>query len=369
MISKVIKFGNYKYDYIYGSNILSKLNEVPLIKELEQFLIIADEDVPSDIINQVEMGINKIGKTNLLRFPGGEENKNLDVVHQLANRAVFQGANRRTGVIAIGGGLTGNVAGMVAALMFRGLPLIHIPTTLMSATDSVLSLKQAVNLKGGKNLVGQFYAPSLIFTDFDVFKTLSIRDIQSGLCELIKNLLAIAPEYIETIGDLLKTDNNYSTEEYSQFLEFCILAKTSVMEQDPYEKNEGLALEYGHTIGHALELASQGKYRHGECVAFGMLCEAKISQRIGLLSEKEVYLHRVLFDKIGVAIKPEMSVYDSIIHYLKFDNKKGYRSNDDNYIGMVLLKQLGEVNQENNLQLTLVESEICFDVLKEELSS
>ncbi|ARU60395.1 hypothetical protein CBW65_04420 [Tumebacillus avium] len=362
-----VQFGEYKYDFYYGEHILQDIVSIPSLARLEQLVIIADDQVPESIVCDVENSLRSAFNTHVLRFPAGEKHKDLTTVAKLADDVIESGANRKTGIIAVGGGLTGNVAGMVACLLFRGLPLIHIPTTLMAASDSVLSLKQAVNMNRGKNLMGQFYEPLFVYSEIKYLKSLPIRDIQSGLCELVKNLLAIKPDQIGRFIKILREDNVYTTEQYEEFIDFCIEAKTSVMCNDPYERHEGLALEYGHTIGHALELACKGEYRHGECVAFGMSSAAKISQRLGLLTQEEVDVHIELLERIGVRINPDPELFETIKYYIKNDNKKGYRSSHPDKSGFVLLNGLGHVNIESNSYITLVDDEIIFDVLKEQL--
>lgn len=365
--SRIVQFDEYKYNYIYGEHILEELGQIPLIQQFEQFIIIADDKIPTIIVSETDNSLKFIAKTQTLRFPAGEQNKSLITVSRLAEEAIKLGATRKTAIVAVGGGLTGNVAGMLAALLFRGLPLIHIPTTLMAASDSVLSLKQAVNLDQGKNLIGQYYAPLLVYTDIQFLKILPAREIQSGLCELIKNLLVIKPDCINHFLQILRPTNQYSSSEYEEFINFCILTKTSVMKDDPFERNKGLGLEYGHTIGHALELACYGEFRHGECVAFGMMCAAKVSQNLGFLTQQEVDLHLELLQRIGVSVTPNKYLFDRILSFIQNDNKRGYCTHLSNHIGMVLLNGLGCLNKNNGSYITLVNKEICFEILKNEL--
>jgi len=256
---------------------------------------------------------------------------------------------------------------MVAGLLFRGLPLIHIPTTLMAASDSVLSLKQAVNLSSGKNLVGFYYAPKLVCAEVAFLQSLPSREIRAGLCELVKNLLTIMPEEIERFRKMFRLDHQYDVSELEQIIDFCIRAKSAVMRDDPYEKNEGLVLEYGHTIGHALELVARGEFNHGECVAFGMLCAANIAAKLGLLRADEVRLHVELLAGIGALIRPRPEHIPLVEQYLRSDNKRGYRHSQSDYTGMVLLKGLGEPAKEKDSHITLVPNEIIHEVLQEQI--
>ncbi|XID93875.1 2-deoxy-scyllo-inosose synthase [Paenibacillaceae bacterium WGS1546] len=364
MFRTTIRFGDYSYPFLSGTGALEEAAE--RLKELDarQYLIITDRGTPVSIAGRALNAFERTGPAELMFFQPGESEKTLQTVHDLAQRAIALGADRRTAVVALGGGVSGNIAGMVAGLLFRGLPLIHVPTTLMAASDSVLSLKQAVNLKQGKNLVGMYYAPKLVCVEPDFLATLPAREVRSGLCELVKNLLAIRPDKIDEFRSLLRPSNRYEPDEYQRFIEFCIEAKMSVMADDPYERKEGLVLEYGHTLGHALELVCGGKYSHGECVAFGMLCAAYIARRMGLLSAGEEALHHELLQRIGVKVEPEPGWLEQIESYVRHDNKKGYRRAMPDRTGFVLLNGLGRTNREADSYITMVEDSLASEALQ-----
>jgi 3-dehydroquinate synthase/2-deoxy-scyllo-inosose synthase len=234
---------------------------------------------------------------------------------------------------------------------------------LIAASDSVLSLKQAVNLQQGKNLVGMYLVPYLVYVNIPFLQNLAVRDIQGGLCELVKNLVAIKPDHIPRFRNILRKSNRYEIFELKSIIDFCIEAKMSVMREDAYEKSTGLVLEYGHTIGHALELTVDGAFNHGECVSFGMICAAEISRQLGGLSDADVQMHRDLLEMIDVAVFPKPEQVPLIKSYMEKDNKRGYRNAKPGHIGMVLLEKLGQIRQEDGTYISFVPMELMVDVI------
>ncbi|PWW06551.1 3-dehydroquinate synthase [Paenibacillus cellulosilyticus] len=364
MFHTIIQFGDHRYPFMTGVGVLAEAGNYVQELHIHQYMIITDEHTPDHIVKETEAAFGRLAPVRVLTFQPGEEWKNLSTVHELCKQVIDLGADRRTAIVALGGGVSGNVAGMVAGLLFRGLPLIHVPTTLMSASDSVLSLKQAVNLTQGKNLVGMFYTPKLICVELPFLQSLAERDLRSGMCELVKNLLAICPERINEYRRKLRPNNQYELDELQQFIAFCIEAKTKVMADDPYEKKDGLVLEYGHTIGHALELTCKGKYTHGECISFGMLCAAYISQRLGLLTAEETAMHHELLERIGYQVELEPEWLPIIEQYVQNDNKRGYRERRPGCTGMVLLNGLGTIHREDDAWITMVDNSLISEAIR-----
>ncbi|MDK8182168.1 2-deoxy-scyllo-inosose synthase [Paenibacillus sp. UMB4589-SE434] len=366
---RTIQFGSYKYDFWYGKHVISQLSSWFTNQESIPgcFILIADTGIPPRILEETSAELERAGIVHVLRFQPGEEHKNLATVAQLCEQVIGLGADRRAVIVAVGGGVTGNIAGMVAGMLFRGLPLIHVPTTLMAASDSVLSLKQAVNLSSGKNLVGFYYAPRIVCAELSYISNLPVREIRAGLCEAVKNLLTIAPEEIDRFKEIFRPDHQYHSGELGDIIDFCIRAKSTVMREDPFEKKTGLILEYGHTIGHALELASKGQYNHGESVAFGMLCAARIAEKLGLLSREAVNLHHELLNQIGAWIQPRQELLPAVEHILHSDNKRGYRQSRPGHTGMVLLQGLGEPAMQHDSYITLVPNDLIHEVMQEQI--
>jgi 3-dehydroquinate synthase/2-deoxy-scyllo-inosose synthase len=244
---------------------------------------------------------------------------------------------------------------MMAAMLFRGVRLVHVPTSLMSMLDSVLSLKQAINSNKGKNLIGVLHPPTIVLTSLRFLESLDRTEVVAGLCEVVKNLLVIDPQGIEAIASHFNPRAEYLSQDFERFILHSIAMKQHVMEADPFEKDTGLVLEYGHTIGHAIEIASAGKLSHGLAVGLGMLCVARISRGLGYLSDHEVDIHSALLDAIGAPTRlpADLAVAD-ILAALRFDNKRGYLAEIPGSVHLVMLKALGSPLWTGGKPLTLV---------------
>ncbi|VVM82663.1 2-deoxy-scyllo-inosose synthase [Pseudomonas fluorescens] len=272
----------------------------------------------------------------------GESFKSLETVEHLAQEMVEAGIDRGSVIVAVGGGVVGNLAGLIAALLFRGIRLVHVPTTLIAAADSVASLKQAVNLSVGKNLLGCFHKPTAVLIDLNFLRTLPAAQIRSGMYEIIKNALTVATENIPLLESGLKPDANYSDTELMVIVEVGLLAKQKVMKADKCERKEALIFEYGHTVGHAIELAAEGRVPHGEAVGLGMIVAAEVARRLGRLSEADQSLHHRLLRRNGLTVRlPAGVTVAAVMALLRTDNKRGYVCARPDQVAMILLDGLG----------------------------
>lgn len=272
----------------------------------------------------------------------GEVFKSLKTVERLAQEMVQAGIDRGSVIVAVGGGLIGNLAGLIAALLFRGIRLVHVPTTLIAAADSVASLKQAVNLSVGKNLLGCFHKPIVVLIDLNFLRTLPATQIRSGMYEIIKNALTVAIENIPLLESGLRPDADYSDSELMVIVEAGLLAKQKVMKADKCERKEALVFEYGHTVGHAIELAAEGRVPHGEAVGLGMIVAAEIASRLGRLSEADRSLHHRLLRRNGLTVRlPAGITIAEVMALLRTDNKRGYVCARPDQVAMILLNGLG----------------------------
>jgi 3-dehydroquinate synthase len=221
----------------------------------------------------------------LILFDDREAAKTLRTVERLCHRLVAAGAGRDAVLVAVGGGVVGDVAGFVAASYLRGVRLVHVPTTLVAQADSAIGGKTGVNLREGKNLVGAFYPPKLVLADPALLATLPARQYRSGLYEVVKYAVigdAALFEFLERRLDrLLRRD----PKALDWVLPRCIRAKARVVARDEREAGLRLALNFGHTLGHALEAATgYRRFLHGEAVGWGMMAAAEIARAEGLLA-------------------------------------------------------------------------------------
>ena len=320
--------------------------------QADRFFLISETGLPTSLREQVGEQISMVKLPYLpLTFERGEENKNLTTVNRLVNEAIEAGATKASVVVALGGGLAGNVAGLLAGTLFRGIRFIHIPTTLLAASDSVLSLKQGVNSNFGKNHVGLYAAPAFVWANLDFLQTLPKDETRAALCELIKNILTICPKYLDEVFDTLRVNARYTPEQIARFVEICLEAKCSVMAEDALEKHHAILLEYGHTLGHAFELAVPGLLTHGLAVGLGMVVEATIARLLGLLSAEDLETHYHLLRANGALTSiPAHDGFSTerLFTFLEKDNKRGIRYREagaeDGHFDMVLLRGLGRPN-------------------------
>lgn len=304
--------------------------------------------------------------TSLWVVDNGELLKSLETVEHLAQEMVQAGIDRASVIVAVGGGVIGNLAGLTAALLFRGVRLVHVPTTLIAAADSVASLKQAVNLSVGKNLIGCFHKPTAVLIDLSFLRTLPSTQIRSGMYEIIKNALTVAVENIPLLESGLKSDANYTDTELMAIVEAGLLAKQKVMRADKCERKEAVVFEYGHTVGHAIELAAEGRVPHGEAVGLGMIVAAEVASRLGLLSEADRSLHHRLLKLNGLAVQlPAGVTIPAVMALLRTDNKRGYVCARPDQIAMILLDGLGVPAGPVVRPLTLVDASLIQSCIED----
>ena len=322
-----IAFAGISYDFWLGTDCTEEIVERLCALGADRYFLIADQSLHDICAGDLHDRLARRVSAHLLDHPTGERAKRLVEVERLIDLALEHGATRASCIVAVGGGVTGNLGGLVAALLFRGIRLIHVPTTLVGIHDSVISLKQAVNAKAGKNLIGTYLAPRCVLADVAYLRTLSREHLRSGLCEVIKNALAIQPGQIPWLEEILRPDLDLDPATWAELVRKSIAAKLSVMNDDPYEKGPGLALEYGHTVGHAIEHACGGALSHGEAVGLGMLVAARVSRLMGRLAPDAAATHHHLLRRAGVlSQRPPGATAADILHKVRADNKRGHLS-------------------------------------------
>ncbi len=265
------------YDIILEKGALSSVKDYFNLER--KVLILTDDGVPKQYS---EMVANFSKYPVLYKIKSGEDSKSLASFEKIAALMLENGFTRNDCVVAVGGGVIGDLAGFVAASYMRGIDFYNIPTTLLSQVDSSIGGKVAVNFNGVKNILGAFYQPKMVLIDPLVLKTLDKRQLSNGLAESIKMSLTSDASLFEIIesGELEKN--------IEQIIEKSLLIKKSVVQQDEKEKGLRKVLNFGHTVGHAVEALSFGKLYHGECVAIGMLpfCSEAVKARVREILDK-----------------------------------------------------------------------------------
>ncbi len=287
-----------EYKICIEKGILNNLGE-HLSKAIENkgVIIITDSLVNSLYGAKLLSAFRKDGfNSDLIEVPDGEKYKTLSTAKYLYDELLKRKADRTTTLIALGGGVIGDLTGFVAATYMRGLPLVHIPTTLLAQVDSSIGGKVAVDHPLAKNIIGSFYQPKAVYTDPEVLQTLSDKDIKNGIVEAIK-IAAISSTTLfkwleKNISQLLKKHKDLLYEVVKE----AVPLKADIVLKDPWESGLRKILNFGHSIGHALEVrAGYQDLNHGEAVALGMLIETKIARNRGMCSEEfEEKIRRIL---------------------------------------------------------------------------
>ncbi len=271
-------------------------------------------------------------------FRAGEEHKNLDTV-----REIYKGLNgykldRKDLILALGGGVTGDMAGFAAATYLRGIAFVQLPTTLLACTDSSIGGKTGVDLDEYKNMVGAFYMPRLVYMNLKTLSSLSGREFASGMGEIIKHGLIKDSAYYEWVINNFSEINDREPEVLLSMIRRSLEIKRDVVESDPYETGERALLNFGHTTGHAIEKYTDFKLMHGECVALGIIAAGFISYKRGMLSTEEFYEIRDMFVPFGLPITLEDDAEpEKILSLTKSDKKM-----DNGRIRFILLKKVGK---------------------------
>src|SRR3989304_6549023 len=281
-----VKLSNNSYDVIIGSGLLAQTGA--RLKELGfsgKAVIVTDSKVKTLYGNALRQSLTDGGfEVLLIEVPQGEGQKSLETAGKLYNQLSDFHAERNTPVLALGGGGIGDLTGFVAATYMRGVPLIQIPTTLLSQGDSSIGGKTAVNHGKLKNMVGAFYHPRLTISDVSTLKTLSPRELSDGLSEIIKHGVILDAEFFLYLEKNLAKIRALDEAVLEKVVARSAAIKAGVVEKDELDLGLRNILNFGHTVGHAIESVSGLKVWHGEAVAIGMLAEAAISNKMGVLT-------------------------------------------------------------------------------------
>jgi 3-dehydroquinate synthase len=284
-----VDLANRSYDIWIGKGLLPLLGQRCAGLELgRRCAVISDRNVAPRYGKLALESLRDAGfEPVLLTVPAGETAKSLKTVQGCYNELAAHRLERKSFVVALGGGVVGDLAGFVAATYLRGVPFVQVPTTLLAQVDSSVGGKVGVNLKAGKNLVGAFHQPRLVLCDLDALKTLPMREYRAGLAEVIKYGIIYDARFFAALengmGKLLKRDASL----LARVVARCCEVKAEVVGQDETENGLRAILNFGHTIGHALEAISHyGQYLHGEAISIGQVAAARISaQVLGLPAE------------------------------------------------------------------------------------
>ncbi len=275
-----------KYPIYIGSGIIHDPKLLDFCQQQAAVIIIADDNLTelyAELLQQ-RLQDNKIS-VQLLTFTANEQNKSRFTKEELENGMFELGCGRDTCVIALGGGITTDIVGFVAATYCRGVPTVYIPTSLLAMVDASIGGKTGVNTAYGKNLIGSFYQPQAIFSDINTLKTLPQAELENGLAEAIKHAVIKDSKHFDFLQQNAAAILDYDQAVLEELVYTNSRIKVAIVEQDEQDYGIRQLLNFGHTIGHALEVATDYKIKHGAAVAIGMIAESYISMQLGFLSE------------------------------------------------------------------------------------
>ena len=320
-----INLGQRAYQIMVGEGLLEQAGKpVSGLLGSHKALLVTNPTVGALYAERVKASLEQSGiEAIIAEVPDGEEYKTLQSAEMLYDRAFSAGLDRHCPVLALGGGVVGDLAGFVAATYMRGVPFVQLPTTLLAQVDSSVGGKVAVNHPRGKNIIGAFYQPGLVLTDPVSLRTLDAGEIRSGLAEVIKYGIISDTAFFEWLETNIERVLALEAEAITYIIEQSCINKARVVEDDETEQGNRAILNLGHTVGHAIEaIAGYGRYRHGEAVAIGTAVAARLAVQLGLLQESEETRIKKLLKRAGLPVEiPENLAADEMIRFMYGDKK------------------------------------------------
>ncbi|NDY42215.1 3-dehydroquinate synthase [Dissulfurirhabdus thermomarina] len=319
-----VELGAASYDILIGPGLLAEvggdLRERPLG---HRYVVVTDETVADYLGADLERLLRDEGlRVDLLSFPAGEASKHMGTVVDLARRMVALGCDRRSVVLALGGGVVGDVAGFLASIYMRGVPCIQLPTTLLAQVDSSVGGKTGVDLPEGKNLVGTFYQPRRVYADIGALASLPPAELRNGLAEVVKYGMIRSPELFALLEARGREILDLEPETVAEVVARSCRIKAEVVAADEREGGLRRILNFGHTVGHAVEAASDYRLPHGSAVAVGMAVIARLSVEMGLMPPADEARLLALLDALGLPRRvPDGIETGHLLELLRHDKK------------------------------------------------
>ena len=322
----------FEKNFSYLAEEISKLGFVG-----HKLCVVTDSNVAPLYLEAVKNALKeKFDKVYEFVIPAGEQNKTLDNIKKLYEYLILNRFDRKDCLVALGGGVIGDMTGYAAATYIRGIDFVHVPTTLLSQVDSSIGGKTGVDFDSYKNMVGAFHMPRLVYMNLSVLNTLSDEQFSCGMGEILKHGLIKNREYFTWCMDNADKiqERDYETLLY-MIKESCKI-KRDVVEKDPTEKGDRALLNFGHTLGHAVEKLKNFEMLHGQCVAVGAVAAMKLSAMRGNVLEEDVANSEKCFEKFGLPVRAEGITAEQILQISKSDKKM-----EAGKIKFVLLQEVG----------------------------
>lgn len=362
--SVLVGSGNGAYPVLVGEGLLQHLAD--LLAEYapaHRYLFISDDAVATLYGDAaVDAARAKGLSADLLSFPHGEASKNRDEWARLTDRMLGMGLGRDTVVVALGGGVTGDLAGFVAATYLRGVPVVQVPTSLVAMIDASVGGKTGVDVPSGKNLVGAFHPPRFVLVDPTATTTLPTLERAQGLAEAVKHGAILDDSYFETLTSTAQSLMDGDVPATRTAVLRSVQLKARVVSEDEREAGVRQILNFGHTLGHALEASARYRVGHGSAVAAGMILEARLGEHLGTTARGTADALAATLQRFGLGqVSSEVQGVDDVLSYLGADKKS--RRGRPRY---VLLSRIGSVAQNDGWSHEVAE-DLVRTVLEEAL--
>lgn len=351
-----VPLGSRSYVIKIGEGLLSRLGaECARLKFGRRCAVITDSNVDIKFAAPALKSLSASGfEPVLITIPAGEKSKCLAVVEKCQDQLAAHRLERKSFIVALGGGVVGDLAGFVAATYLRGIPFVQMPTSLLAQVDSSVGGKTGVNLRAGKNLVGAFYQPQLVLCDLDTLQTLPKREYVSGLAEVIKYGIICDPVLFAQLERNLPKLLNRDAATLRDVVARCCEIKAEVVGQDETESGLRAILNFGHTIGHAIENSSgYGKYLHGEAISLGQVAAARLSHQLIGLPSSDVERIEKLLVRAGLPVKIKLNPRqrEKLFTAMKLDKKVSAGE-----IKFILARKIGKVLFGRQVSTPLIDS-------------
>lgn len=352
----MVELGERSYPIFISQGLVKQQGVLDEYLGGEQVLIVTNETIGPLYLKQVVDLFSSPIKVFTVVLPDGEQYKTLDHVNKIYDALLENRCNRRVTLIALGGGVVGDMTGFAAASYQRGVNFIQIPTTLLSQVDSSVGGKTGVNHRLGKNMIGAFYQPKCVLADISVLSTLPDRELSAGLAEVIKYGAICDAEFFKWLETNMELLIARDSDALAYAIKVSCEKKADVVAQDERESGIRATLNFGHTFGHAIEAhMGYGRWLHGEAVAVGMVLASDLSCRLGWLSSSDSERVKILCQKALLpTVKPEEMDVANFVKYMQVDKK-----NTSDNIKFVLLESLGKAVINDSVQPTLLSATIA----------
>ncbi len=341
-----LDLGDRSYDIHVGSGLIARAGELiaPVLRQ-KRVIVISDENVAPCYLSPLTKSLEAAGITvSDIVLPAGEQTKSLDHFQDLTHRILDKKIERGTALVALGGGVIGDLTGFAAATLLRGIDFIQVPTTLLSQVDSSVGGKTGINTRHGKNLLGAFYQPRLVLADIDTLDTLPHREVLAGYAEVVKYGLINDPDFfawLEENGEAL-CDGDKALRQHAVLVS--CKSKAQIVAADEREASVRALLNLGHTFGHALEAETgfSAQLLHGEAVAIGIVMAHDLSAMMGLCEEQDASRVRNHFEAVGLYASPARLANvswktDALLHHMASDKKV-----KDGKVTFILTRGIGQ---------------------------